>query len=150
MSDLEEFHHSLIADIQGDADALGLYTQEAFFEKVGEILTEAGEIDQADYCHFEGQRQAVREGKKRRVSLAVSGYGGDPADAGDVLSLILCDFQVNTEVRRTDGKFLKAQFNRLVEFLRHAKSSEFSDELEETSHAAQVSDLVQSRWTPCR
>jgi hypothetical protein len=146
MSDLEEFHHSLIADIQGDADALGLYTQEAFFEKVGEILTEAGEIDQADYCHFEGQRQAVREGKKRRVSLAVSGYGGDPADAGDVLSLILCDFQVNTEVRRTDGKFLKAQFNRLVEFLRHAKSSEFSDELEETSHAAQVSDLVQSRW----
>ncbi|MFV1875646.1 AIPR family protein [Nioella sp.] len=146
MSDLEEFHHSLIADIQGDADALGLYTQEAFFEKVGEILTEAGEIDQSDYCHFEGQRQAIREGKKRRLSLAVSGYGGDPADAGDVLSLILCDFQVSADVRRTDGKFLKAQFSRLVEFLRHARTADFSDELEETSHAAQLSDLVQARW----
>ncbi len=34
MSDLEEFHKQLIADIQGDADALGLISVEAFFEKV--------------------------------------------------------------------------------------------------------------------
>ncbi|WP_299841638.1 AIPR family protein [uncultured Jannaschia sp.] len=146
MSDLEEFHHSLIADIQGDADALGLYVQEAFFEKAGEILTEAGEIDQADYCHFEGERQALRDGKKRKVSLAVSGYGGDPADASDVLSIILCDFQVNAELRKTDGKHLKAQYSQLVEFLRHAKTSEFYEDLEETSPAAQLSDLIQSRW----
>lgn len=29
------------------------YVLEAFFDRVGEILTEAGEIDQADYAYFE-------------------------------------------------------------------------------------------------
>ena len=54
MSDLEEFHHELIADIQGDADVLGLVTVEAFFEKIGELLTEAGELDGAKRAYFEG------------------------------------------------------------------------------------------------
>ena len=45
MLELLEFHHQLIADVQGDADALGLITVEAFFEKVAEYLTEAGEVD---------------------------------------------------------------------------------------------------------
>ncbi|MEN9060483.1 hypothetical protein [Ponticoccus litoralis] len=60
MSELEEFHQSLIADIQGNADAMGAYVQEAFFEKVGEILNEAGEIEEADYCHFAGKRGGSR------------------------------------------------------------------------------------------
>ena len=53
MSDLEEFHHELIADIQGDADVLGLVTVEAFFEKVGELLTEAGELERGHSLHVE-------------------------------------------------------------------------------------------------
>ena len=36
MTELLEFHHQLIADIQGDADAMGLVTAEAFFEKVAD------------------------------------------------------------------------------------------------------------------
>ena len=52
MSELKEFHHELIADIQGDADALGLVTVEAFFEQVGELLTEAGELDGANRAYF--------------------------------------------------------------------------------------------------
>ena len=34
MSELEEFHRELIADVKGDADVLGLITVEAFFEKM--------------------------------------------------------------------------------------------------------------------
>lgn len=147
MSELEEFHHSLIADVQGDADAMGSYSQEAFFEKIGEILTEAGEIDECDYCHFEGTRTTVKEGKRRRVTLQISGYSGDPRDAGGDLSLILCDFQITPEVRRTDGKYLKGQFENLVEFLRFARKEDFLDELEETSNAAQLADLIQQRWS---
>lgn len=139
MSDLEEFNQSLIADIRGDADALGLYTQEAFFERVGEILTEAGELDQADYAHFEGLG-------KRRVALEVTGSGGDPRDADGVLSLILCDFDGSPEVRTTSGAQLKAQFKKMVEFLRHARTEDFVVELEETSHGAQLADLIQTRW----
>ncbi len=140
MSDMEEFHHSLIADIQGDADALGLYTQEAFFEKVGEILTEAGEIDQADFAYYNGTG-------KKGVKLEVTGYGGDPRDADGVLSLILCDFQVLPELRTTLAASLQGQFKKLLEFLRHARTLEFTEQLEETSSGAQLADLIQSRWS---
>lgn len=139
MSDLEEFHQGLIADIQGDADAMGVYTQEAFFEKVGEILTEAGEIDQADYAYFEGKGE-------KGVALQVTGYGGDPGDADGVLSLILCDFRISPDVRTTSGAQLKSHFKKLLEFLRHARRQEFREELEETSHGAQLSDLIHTRW----
>jgi hypothetical protein len=139
MSDLEEFHHSLIADIQGDADALGLYTQEAFFEKIGEILTEAGEIDQADFAYYNGTG-------RKNVNLEVTGYGGDPRDADGVLSLILCDFQVLPELPTTLAASLQGQFKKLLEFLRHARTPEFSAQLEETSSGAQLADLIQSRW----
>ncbi len=139
MSELEEFHQSFIADIQGDADALGLYTQEAFFEKIGEILTEAGEIDQCDYAYFEGKG-------KKGVLLEVTGSGGDPLNAEGILSLILCDFKLTPEVRVTDAAYLKAQFKRLVEFLRHARREEFRDELEETSLGAGLADLISTRW----
>ncbi|UUV06541.1 AIPR family protein [Ruegeria sp. YS9] len=142
MSDLADFHQSFIADIQGDADALGLYTQEAFFEKVGEILTEAGEIDQCDYAYFQGSEQQGR----RVVHLQVSGYGGDPAESDGVLSLILCDFQITPEVRLTRGADLKAQFNKLVEFLRHARREAFRESLEETSLGAGLADLINTRW----
>ena len=140
MSELEEFHHSLIAEIQGDADAMGLYTQEAFFEKVAEILTEAGEIDQADFAFYSGSG-------KKRVHLEVTGYGGDPRDAEGVLSLILCDFQVLPELRTTLAASLQGQFKKLLEFLRHARTPEFSTELEETSSGAQLADLIQTRWS---
>ncbi|WP_282026117.1 AIPR family protein [Limimaricola cinnabarinus] len=139
MTDLLEFHHALIADIQGDADALGMYTQEAFFEKIGEILTEAGEIDQCDYAYFQGKG-------RRGVQLQVSGSGGDPLDSDGVLSLILCDFQIASDVRITRSSELKSQFNRLVEFLRHARREEFREELEETSLGAGLADLISTRW----
>ncbi|WP_306751531.1 AIPR family protein [Paracoccus actinidiae] len=139
MSELEEFHQNLIADVQGDADATGSYIQEAFFEKVGEILNEAGEIEECDYCHFEG--------KRGKVTLQITGYSGDPRDTGGELGLILTDFQITSDVRRTDGKHLKGQFAKLVEFLRHARREDFLDELEETSNAAQLAELIQVRWS---
>lgn len=139
MSDLEEFHQNFVADIQGDADALGLYTQEAFFETIGEILTEAGEIDQCDYAYFQGKG-------KRGVLLEVTGSGGDPLNAEGILSLILCDFKLSPDVRVTDAAYLKTQFKRLVEFLRHARMEEFRDELEETSLGAGLADLISTRW----
>jgi len=119
MSDLSEFHRELVADVQVDADAGGIYTKEAFFEKMGDILTEAGELDGADYAYFEGTGQ-------NGVALQVDGYGGDPRDAQGILSLIICDFEVTDEVRRFQGEQLKSRFNRLSVFLRHALSPPYS------------------------
>ncbi|WP_081711925.1 AIPR family protein [Halomonas sp. PBN3] len=140
MSDLSEFHRELVADVQVDADAGGIYTKEAFFEKMGDILTEAGELDGADYAYFEGTGQ-------NGVALQVDGYGGDPRDAQGILSLIICDFEVTDEVRRFQGEQLKSRFNRLSVFLRHALREDFRERLEETSHGFMLADLISTTWS---
>lgn len=139
MSQLEEFHREFIADIQGEADVGGTYTTEAFFEKMGEILTEAGELGSADYAYFEGTGQS-------NVVMQVDGYGGDPRDAQGILSLILCDFQVTEEVRRFQGEQLKSRFNRLSVFLRYALRKDFRESLEETSPGFMLADLIATTW----
>src|SRR6056297_532116 len=140
MSEFEEFHRELIADIQGEADVGGTYTTEAFFEKMGEILTEAGELDGADFAYFEGSG-------RKNVKLQVDGYGGDPRDAQGVLSLILCDFAATNEVRLFRADDLKSRFNRLVAFLKHARDEEFREQLEETSPGFMLSDLIATTWS---
>ncbi|MDW5377640.1 AIPR family protein [Halomonas sp. HP20-15] len=139
MSELEEFHRELIADIQGEADVGGTYTTEAFFEKMGDILTEAGELDGADYAYFEGNGH-------KNVALQVDGYGGDPRDAQSILSLVICDFQVTEDVRIFYADDLKPKFNRLIGFVRHALSEDFREKLEETSSGFMLADLIATTW----
>lgn len=139
MPELEEFHRELIADVQGEADVGGTYTTEAFFERMGDILTEAGELNGADYAYFEGTGQ-------KGVAMQVDGYGGDPRDEQGILSLILCDFQVTEEVRRLQGEQLKTRFNRISVFLRHALREDFREKLEETSSGFMLADLIAATW----
>ena len=139
MASLEDFHKELIADIQGNADAFGLITVEAFFEKMGDILTEAGELEGADRSYFEGNGA-------KGVSLQVDGYGGDPRNASGVLSLLLCDFSVSNEPRQFRSEDIKKRFKRLVEFLRHARDRGFRESLEETSAGFGLADLIATTW----
>ncbi len=139
MAQLEEFHRELIADIQTDADVDGTYTTEAFFEMVGDILTEAGELDAADNAYYEGTGQ-------NGVSLQVDGYGGDPRDAEGILSLILCDFQNMGHVRRLQADQINSRLNRLLAFLQHALREDFREKLEETSPGFMLADLVATTW----
>ena len=138
MTGLEEFHHQLIADIQGDADVLGLVTVEAFFEKVGELLTEAGEIDGANRAYFEGSYS--------RGNLQIDGYGGDPRDGDGVLSLILCDFSLSDTVRLVYKDNLQSLLNRLFRFLKASLKRDFRERLEETSAGFGVADMVATTW----
>ena len=125
MLELEEFHRELIADIQGDADVLGLITVEAFFEKVADLLTEAGEIEEANRGYFEGTYG--------RGNLQVDGYGGDPRDADGILSLILCDFALTDEVRVLNKDHIQRLLQKLYRFLVASLERDFREQLEETS-----------------
>lgn len=138
MSELEEFHSQLIADVQGDADALGLVTVEAFFEQTGDLLTEAGEIDSANRAYFEGSVS----GNPTRID----GYGGDPRDADGVLSLILCDFSVTDQVRLIHKDKLQVLLNTLHRFLKASLKREFREQLEESSAGFGVADLIATTW----
>lgn len=138
MSELPEFNQQLVADVQGDADVLGLITVEAFFEKAGDLLTEAGEIDSANRAYFDG----TVSGKNARVD----GYGGDPRDADGILSLVICDFSVEPEVRPLRKDNLKVLLNSLLRFLRASRKADFRETLEETSSGFGLADLVWSTW----
>lgn len=138
MSELEEFHRQLIADIQGDADALGLVTVEAFFEKVGDLLTETGELESAGRAFFEG----TVSGNTARVD----GYGGDPRDADGVLSLVLCDFDLSDELRSIDKRRIMVLLKQTYRFLKACRSRDFRDGLEETSAAFGLADLISTTW----
>ena len=138
MSDLEEFHHELIADIQGDADVLGLVTVEAFFEKVGELLTEAGELDGANRAYFEGGGA--------RSPMRIDGYGGDPRDGDGVLSVVLCDFELSDEVRVQNKDQIQRLLQRVYRFVVSSLKVDFREQLEETSAGFGVADLIATTW----
>ena len=138
MSDLEEFHHELIADVQRDADVLGLVTVEAFFEKVGELLTEAGELDGASRAYFGD----TISGQQARID----GYGGDPRDGDGILSLVLCDFSITDDVRLIYKNDLQTLLNRLYRFLKASLDRDFRERIEDQRGAFGVADLISTTW----
>jgi hypothetical protein len=139
MNELEEYHQNLIADIRREADTSGIFPVEAFFDRMTERLTEAGELEVADRAYF----QSGDGGQKLRID----GYAGDPRDSEGVLGLIVCDF-ANDEQIQTFGKGdVPPILNPLIRFLKKARTEEFRDALSEANPAFQVSDLVIATWS---
>lgn len=139
MDELEEYRQQLMLDIHAGADADGVLFTEAFFEKAVEVLSEAGEIDSGTWSHYSGQY--------KKKNIAVTGYGGDPRDAGGELGLILLDFNPKPGLRDMGGPDVKKGFNKLVEFFRACRSESFRDALEETSDCAALADLIIQTWS---
>jgi len=95
MSELQEYHQNLMADIRREADASGIFPLEAFFNLMADRLTEAGELETADPAHYQ-----FGEGAQK---LRIDGYAGDPRDSEGVLGLIICDF-ADSDTVQTFGK----------------------------------------------
>ncbi|MDP3600963.1 MAG: AIPR family protein [Bosea sp. (in: a-proteobacteria)] len=139
MKDLEEYHQSLMADIRREADASGILMVEAFFDRITERLTEAGELEVADRAYFQAGEGAQK--------LRIDGYAGDPRDSEGVLGLIVCDF-VDSEDVQTFGKGdVKSILNPLIRFLNKARTQSFRDSLNEANPAFQISDLIITTWS---
>ena len=135
---IEEFAAGFFQDVLAEADADGQYQEDIFFHRFCEHLMEAGELDSADRVPYQGQ-----PGR----GIRVDGYGGDPAeDDSDVLSLLICDFHPPEPMGRLVGSEMNAIFRRLSNFLRHALDWEWRDQLEETSPAFGLADLISTRW----
>jgi len=139
MSDLEEYHQSMLADIRREADTSGVLMVEAFFDRVAERLAEAGELEVAHRAFH----QTGEGGQKVRID----GYAGDPRDSEGILGLIVCDFVDSDEVQTFGKGDLPPLLNPLIRFLRNAKKAEFRDSLNEVSPAFQVSDLIINTWS---
>ncbi|WP_417762217.1 AIPR family protein [Shewanella sp.] len=138
MTELVDFNLQFTADIQGDADALGLVTVEAFFEKVGDLLSESGEIESANRAFYEGTYS--------RGSAQIDGYGGDPRENEGILSLILCDFTLDRDIRPVHKEHVQRLSQKLLRFLSASLDDQFRGKLEETSPGFGVADLIKATW----
>ncbi|WP_374371826.1 AIPR family protein [Tabrizicola sp.] len=138
MNDLEEYHQNLMADIRREADASGIYPVEAFFERMSERLTEAGELEVADRAYY----QSGDGGQKLRID----GYAGDPRDSEGVLGLIICDFVDSDGVQTFGRPDVPRILNPLIRFMNMAKSEAFRDSLNEANPGFQISDLIITTW----
>lgn len=139
MSELDEYHLNLMADIRREADASGVLMVEAFFDRMTERLTEAGELEVADRAYYQSG-----EGGQ---SLRIDGYAGDPRDSEGVLGLIVCDFVDGDDIQTFGKGDVPPILNPLIRFLKKARSEEFRDALNEVSPAFQVSDLIITTWS---
>jgi hypothetical protein len=138
MRKLDEYHQELMADVRREADASGVIMVEAFFDKMTERLTEAGELEVADRAYFQSG-----EGRKK---LRIDGCAGDPRDSEGTLGLIVCDFVDSEEVRTFGKTDVPLILNPLIRFLKTARTEEFRDSLNEANPAFQVSDLIITTW----
>lgn len=138
MSDLSDYFRELMADIRYEADVSGIMTVEAFFDRIKERLTEAGELETTDRAYYESGAGAQR--------LRIDGYAGDPRDAAGVLGLIICDFKEVEDVEAIGKTDLPPLFNPVIRFLKKARDESFRDSLNEISPGFQVSDLIITTW----
>jgi hypothetical protein len=138
MNELEEYYRNLMADIRREADASGIFPVEAFFDRMTERLTEAGELEVADRAYYQSG-----EGNQR---LRIDGYAGDPRQSEGVLGLIICDFVDSEEVQTFGRPDVPRILNPLIRFLASAKSETFRVSLNEANPGFQISDLIITTW----
>ncbi len=116
--ELEDFHKEFFQDVHGLADAGGRYAEDAFFELFTTQLVEAGELETADRASGGSPR-----------GMRVDGYGGDPASADGVLSLIIADFNQSDGITTLTATEMDAIFKRLTNFLNSIARSRASQRL---------------------
>lgn len=139
MSELEEYHQNLMTDIRREADVCGILMVEAFFDRMAERLTGAGELETADRSFFQ-----IGDGAQK---VRVDGYAGDPRDSQGILGLIVCDFVDSSEVKTFGKSDLSPILNPLIRFFKKARTTEFRDNLNEVNPAFQLSDLIITTWS---
>ncbi|WP_324750981.1 AIPR family protein [Sphingomonas sp. LY54] len=138
MDELIEFHREWLAEVQGDADAQGLITTEAFLEKMGEILAEAGELSSFAQCYHEGIF--------KKKPLQIDAYGWDPEDEEGTLSVVISDFHRGAGPESIGGPEVKKLLSRLVQFIMAANDREYRENLEESGQAFVLADLIKRSW----
>ena len=133
--EINDYHEELFQEIHGTADADGKLVNDVFFDVFTELLTTAGEIETADRVFYTSTR-----------GMRVDGYGGDPADADGVLSLIVSEFNQDPDIVTLNARDMESIFNRLLNFLRRSLDPRFRDSMEESTPAFGLADLIAARW----
>jgi acyl-CoA synthetase (AMP-forming)/AMP-acid ligase II len=135
-TDLAIFSEDFFQEILASAGAEGDFQENEFFEQVTTSLMEAGELDSADRCYYATQR-----------GIRVDGYGGDPASADGVLTLVISEFHPDSSIVTLTKAEMEACFKRLRSFLEKSLDRKFREALEETLPGYGLAELISTRWS---
>ena len=134
MITLSEFKSEFLNDVRATAESSCELTSNIFFENYVNHLIDAGDIETADRCFFE--KRGVR----------IDGYGGDPIDSENILSLIVCDMNDDDALTEINRAEIEQVCKRAVNFVSNSLSSRFFNELDEYSDEFALADLIRTRW----
>ncbi len=135
---VEEYQAELLQHLMREAEADGAFAEDAFFEITSDLLLDAGELVTADRSRHVGAPG---------TGIRVDGYGGDPTDDAETLSLVALDLALETSPSRLTRTSMGAAFRRLRKFVDSSRASSWRNSLEETSPGFGLADLIATRWS---
>lgn len=134
MDELIDYHRELVAEVQGDADALGVYTGDAFLEKMKDVLDEAGEVPAMELCYHAGTFE--------KKPCQIDAYGWDTSGYEGVLNLVISDFAVSQTLRTNLKPDNDRLFKKLIAFAQACQKAAFREKLDDTGNPFALADLI--------
>ena len=134
MSDLQAALDELREDVMLEAEAGGVFQQEAFFTLFAEVASENGDTIDLEHahCHRDGGPKPYR----------VDGHAFDH-DRG-TLHLAVCDYREAPEVETLNAAQLDANLKRVTNFVENSFRPEFINALEDSSAAFEAAYPIYS------
>ncbi|GFZ98710.1 hypothetical protein GCM10010923_03660 [Blastomonas marina] len=123
MDDLEDAFEDLREDVMLEAEAGGVFQEEAFFEIFAEAASDNGDTIDLEYAHCR------KEGGSR--PYRVDGHAFD-ADRG-TLYLAICDFREGRELQSLQAARMDSALKQATNFFENALAPEFINSLEDSS-----------------
>ena len=134
MLTLQDFKADFLNDVRTTATSSNNLTEDAFFEIFTGHIIDAGDLETADRCYF------------RSRGVRIDGYAGDPIDSENILTVIVSDFNDNSDLVEVNRQEISQICKRAVNFISNCLSTRFFNELDEYSDEYGLADLIRSRW----
>lgn len=134
MSDLQDALDELREDVMLEAEAGGVFQQEAFFTLFAEVASENGDTIDLEHahCHRDGGKAPYR----------VDGHAFDH-DRG-TLHLAVCDYREASEVETLYAAQMDSNLKRVTNFVENSLKPEFINALEDSSAAFEAAYPIYS------
>jgi hypothetical protein len=132
--ELDEFRATLLEEVRSGAAAGSAFTEQAFLERVAEILIEADEIDGIEQAPFRGRGM---RGKNIRID------GFSISSSEPLASLFVVDFRGKPQMETLSQSDAEDTLSRLAGFLDAAMRGKLGHEIEESSPGFDVIQALQ-------
>ena len=140
MSELQEAFDELRDDVMLEAEAGGVFQQEAFFQLYAQAASENGDtIDlEQTHCHRDGGAKPYR----------IDGHAFDH-DRG-TLHLAICDYRDGTSIETLNASQIDSALKRSINFFENSLKADFINSLEDTSPAFEAAYPIYSNKASIR